>query len=69
MSVAREPGSARRRRERATAALDASARTADRRDGPRTGFASQLWCEARRVVLSPTGTEDCELRDAASACV
>ena len=39
---------------------------ADRRDGARSGLAPQLWCEARRVVLSPTGTEDCE-GDAAGA--
>ena len=45
----------------ATAAFDAPARTADRRDGARSGLAPQLWCEARRVVPSPTGTEDCEL--------
>ena len=40
---------------RAAAAFDASARTADRRDGARSGFAPQLWCEARRGGQSATG--------------
>ena len=48
---------------------DAPARTADRRDGARSGLAPQLWCEARRVVLSPTGTEDGKLSVAAGTSV
>ena len=45
----------------ATAAFDASARTADRPHGARCGLAPQLWCEATRNEQRSTGTEDCEL--------